>query len=253
MTSPIIIADSIYIYRNGRKILDNVSLTVNRGDFITIVGPNGAGKTTLLKCLLGIVRPQQGSVRRPGAPAVGYVPQRLVAQRAIPLPLRRFLTLNKKAGAAAAAAVAALTEIDNRLDTPLAELSSGEMQRALLARALIEQPPLLALDEPAQNLDVGGEIAFYRLLENICDQRDLAVLMVSHDLHFVMRRSRQVVCLYHHVCCSGAPKAVSQDPAFEALFGSEMARMMAVYSHDHAAHDHHNDTLPPPPNEPAVL
>ena len=238
MRQPLIRAEHLHLRRHGRAILDDVSLTVHAGDFITVVGPNGAGKTTLLKCLLGLTTPQQGAVWRQPDLKTGYVPQRMAAALTFPLQLRRFLTLNNGADAAQVEEVAHLTDIAARLDAPLAQLSGGELQRALLARALIDRPALLALDEPVQNLDVGGEIAFYRLLEKICDAREVAVLMVSHDLHFVLRRSRQVVCLYHHICCAGAPQIVSKDPAFEALFGSELAQMMAVYQH---AHDHSHD------------
>lgn len=240
MREPLISADNISVRRGGRAIVDGVSLTVAPGDFITVVGPNGAGKSTLLKCLLGLITPQQGVVRRQAGITSGYVPQRMDTAFTFPLQLRRFLTLNKRAGRGEVEEVARLTDIAARLDSPLATLSGGEMQRALLARALIGSPTLLALDEPAQNLDVGGEITFYRLLEKICDQREIAVVMVSHNLHFVIRRSRQVVCLYHHVCCSGAPQAVSKDPAFAGLFGEDMARLMAVYHHEHD-HEHSHE------------
>lgn len=249
MHQPLIRADNLSIWREGKAILDDVSLTVNAGDFITVVGPNGAGKTTLLKALLGLLPPQQGKVWRQRGLTIGYAPQQLAAALTFPLQLRRFLALNKRVSAAQVEEVADLTAITPHLNTPLAQLSGGEMQRALLARALIDNPALLALDEPVQNLDIGGELSFYRLLEEICDKREITVLMVSHDLHFVLRRSRQVVCLYHHICCSGAPQAVSKNPAFEALFGSELARLMAVYPHEHDhSHAHEHEAPPPSPH-----
>ncbi|MCH9705260.1 MAG: ATP-binding cassette domain-containing protein [Proteobacteria bacterium] len=245
MRQPLITAEAIGLTRDNSKILDNVSLNIAADDFITVVGPNGAGKTTLLKCLLGLIKPTQGRLKRQAGLRVGYMPQRITAARTMPLSLHYFLALNKNSNAREIAEIAELTNITQHLQTPLAELSGGEMQRALLARALLNHPTLLALDEPVQNLDVGGEIAFYHLLENICDTRKVAVLMVSHDLHFVMRRSRQVVCLYHHVCCSGTPQVVSQDPQFKALFGNEMAELMTVYQHEH---DHHHTDTGETPN-----
>lgn len=242
MPESLISASNIHLYRGKKKILDDVSLSINPDDFITIVGPNGAGKSTLLKCLLGLLPIEQGQLHRQDNLRIGYVPQRIMPELTVPLRLHRFLTINKKVDANVVESVADLTGISHYLNRPLATLSGGEMQRALLARALINQPMLLALDEPAQNLDINGELEFYRLLEKIYKHRSMAIVMISHDLRFVMRLSRQVVCLHHHICCRGTPQMVSQDPAFETLFGSDMARMMAVYQHDHD-HNHHINSI----------
>ncbi len=238
MCESLIRTDNIHLYRGKQKILDDISLSINPKDFITVVGPNGAGKSTLLKCLLGLLPIEQGQLYRQKKLRIGYVPQRIIPELTIPLRLRRFLTLNNKPDAESVETVADLTGMTDHLDKPLADLSGGEMQRALLARALINKPMLLALDEPAQNLDINGELEFYRLLEKVYEQCSVAIVMVSHDLRFVMRISQQVVCLHRHICCRGTPQMVSQDPAFAALFGPDMARMMAVYQHDHD-HDHH--------------
>lgn len=131
------------------------------------------------------------------------------------------------------------TGIEGLLDAQLHGLSGGELQRVLLARALLNTPELLVLDEPAQNLDIVGQIAFYKLLENIYKKRPLAILMVSHDLHMVMAATKKVICLFHHICCSGEPQVVTRDPAFTALFGTDMAKMLAVYHHEH---NHSHDT-----------
>jgi zinc transport system ATP-binding protein len=134
------------------------------------------------------------------------------------------------------------TNIKSLLEKPVHVLSGGERQRVLLARSLIGNPELLVLDEPAQNLDISGQLAFYKLLEQIYQSRSLSILMVSHDLHMVMATTKKVVCLFHHICCSGEPQIVTKDPEFVSLFGNDMAEMMAVYqhghNHTHEVHDH---------------
>ena len=235
---PLISAHNVTVVRGRHALLQDVSLHVGERDFITVVGPNGAGKSTLLKCLLGFHKPDSGAVTRSPGLKIGYVPQRFSTDRAIPISTRRFLTLRRRAGRAAVARVAAETAVADVLDQPLYALSDGELQRVLLARALLGEPQLLVLDEPAQNLDISGQLAFYKLLDQVYKERALGILMVSHDLHLVMASTRRVVCLFHHVCCSGKPHEVAKDPDFIALFGDDMARMMSVYHH---VHDHVHD------------
>ena len=239
-------AEHLSLVRETQTILHDVSLEVRAQDFITIIGPNGAGKTILLKILMGLIAPDSGKIEKKPGLRIGYVPQRLVADHAIPISVHRFLTLRKKADADAMRRVADLTDTQAILHKPLYALSGGELQRALLARALLDQPELLILDEPAQNLDISGQLSFYKLLQQIYKNQRLSILMVSHDLHLVMASSKQVICLFHHVCCHGEPQMVAKDPAFISLFGDDMARLMAIYSHahdhDHALHhDHDHD------------
>lgn len=226
-------AENITVTRQGKTVLNNVSLAVGARDFITIIGPNGAGKSMLLKCLMEFYAPDSGTITRSPGLRIGYVPQRLIPDHTLPITVARFLALRKQATKANIRTVAEETGIADILDTPLHVLSGGELQRALLARALLDDPGLLVLDEPAQNLDISGQLAFYKLLERIYAERALSILMVSHDLHMVMASTKQVVCLYHHICCSGEPHMVTKDPEFIALFGNDMARMMAVYQHEH--------------------
>ncbi|MDF2368242.1 ATP-binding cassette domain-containing protein [Sneathiella sp.] len=233
-------ARGVSVYRDGKTILEDVSLSIGEKDFITIIGPNGAGKSMLLKCMMGFYAPSKGEVVRRAGLKIGYVPQRLVADHTVPIRVRRFLTLRKKASRDVLQKVAEETAIEEILEQPIHVLSGGELQRVLLARALLDEPDLLVLDEPAQNLDVTGQLAFYKLIEQIYAERDVSILMVSHDLHLVMSSTREVVCLYHHICCHGEPNMVTRDPEFISLFGNDMARLMAVYNHSHD-HDHDHD------------
>jgi len=240
MSEPLIEATELCVRRHGGLVLDNVSLTLGERDFITLIGPNGAGKSVLLRHLLKLESPNSGTVKHRQGIRIGYVPERFQIDPTLPMPVRRFLTLNNNQSAEAVEALALEANCGGLLDKPLANLSGGELQRVLLARALSGNPHVLMLDEPAQNLDVSGQLQFYQLIDALYEKRNLSVLMVSHDLHMVMSSTRQVVCLYHHICCSGAPDSVARDPEFVQMFGPEMAQMMAVYQHSHA-HDHTHD------------
>lgn len=229
----LITAENITVTRQGKHILHDVSMTVGTDDFITVIGPNGAGKSMLLKCLMGFYQPESGTVTRKQGLQIGYVPQRLMPDNTMPITVSNFLALRKKTNATVLKNVAEETSIEHILSKPLYVLSGGELQRVLLARSLLDDPQLLVLDEPAQNLDISGQLSFYKLLERIYKERNLSILMVSHDLHMVMASTKRVVCLFHHVCCSGEPHTITKDPEFISLFGDDMANMMAIYHHSH--------------------
>ncbi|HZX17410.1 MAG TPA: zinc ABC transporter ATP-binding protein ZnuC [Pseudomonas sp.] len=221
----------------GQNVLQDVQLSVKPGEIVTLIGPNGAGKTTLVRAVLGLLKPDSGSVWRKPKLRVGYMPQKLHVDATLPLSVLRFLRLVP--GVTRADVQAALSEVgaEQVIDSPLQSISGGELQRVLLARALLREPELLVLDEPVQGVDVAGQAELYRLITQLRDRHGCGVLMVSHDLHLVMSTTDQVVCLNRHVCCSGHPEQVSFDPAFVELFGED-AKSLAVYTHHH---DHEHD------------
>ena len=245
MTShaPLIRLDGVEIRQNDRPVLWDIDLAIGRGEIVTIVGPNGSGKTTLLRAILGALRPSRGALHRAEGLRIGYVPQKLGLDASLPLSVRDFLGF--AAGATAADLDAALARVgaDGFAAKLLSELSGGQLQRALLARAILGQPDLLMLDEPTQGLDQAGSAAFYRLIEELRDQTGAAVLMVSHELHVVMSGSDRVVCLNGHICCDGVPDVVSRAPEYRALFGTDTGGALALYrhEHDHAHHGHADD------------
>lgn len=231
-------AERLSVMLEAHPVLTDVSLSVQPGEIVTILGPNGSGKSTLLRALLGIVPVSGGQVRqRPGL-VVGYVPQRLAIDRTMPMTVRRFLSLPRRVGDAEAAAALARVGLPEVAGRQMADLSGGQFQRVLLARALLSKPDILILDEPTQGLDQPGEAAFYRLIEEVRRETGVAVLMVSHDLHVVMAASDRVICLNGHICCEGTPRVVSTAPEYRALFGLGTQGALALYQH---VHDHSHD------------
>ena len=237
---PLLHVSDVHVQFGRVPVLEHVDLSVNNGQVVTVIGPNGAGKTTLLRVALGLQAPLSGSVRRRPEIRIGYMPQRLVIDETLPLTVGRFLAL---AGAPAKRRGDVLREagiVDGLLGYPIQRVSGGEFQRVLLARALLREPDLLVLDEPAQNLDLTGRSEFYRLIAGVKDRYGCGVLMVSHDLHLVMAAADHVVCLNRHICCTGHPREVRSDPAYLALFpGGHPGEGLAIYRH---AHDHAHTT-----------
>lgn len=224
------------------RVLHNIDFAIDAGEIVTIVGPNGSGKSTFLRSLIGAVKPTSGSIKLAAGARVGYVPQRLHVDSTLPITVKRFLNLphrvdNDDANRALEQSGAAQLDAHQ-----LSDLSGGQFQKVLLARALLVQPNLLILDEPTQGLDQPGSAAFYRQLENIRRDVGCAVLMVSHELHVVMAASDRVICLNGHVCCEGHPEHVASAPEYRALFGTGTQGALALYRHEHThSHDHDSD------------
>ena len=212
---------------DGDPAIEGIDITLRRGEVVTLVGPNGAGKSTLAKLVAGVLRPQAGRLRRSGRLRVGYVPQRLHMDATMPMTVRRFLTLGNPAGSRLAEAAASLG-VEALQQRQLRELSGGQMQRVLLARALSRRPDLMILDEPAQGLDLKGQAELSTLLERVRDS-GAAVLLVSHDLSLVLSCTDRVLCIDRHVCCAGAPEKIVNDPAYQRLLGPLAAEALAVY------------------------
>jgi zinc transport system ATP-binding protein len=244
----LISARSLWLARSGRAILQGVDIDIAAGEILTVIGPNGAGKTTLVRVLLGLEVADKGTTLRKDGLVVGYVPQSFDVDRAIPLTVARFIELGRRAEEEEIAKGLAEVGAGQLADRQLVELSGGELQRVLLARALIRSPGLLVLDEPVRGVDYAGEAELYTLIGKLRSERGFGVLLVSHDLHVVMAQSDRVICLNRHVCCSGVPQAVAQHPEYARLFGPQAARAFGLYHHDH---DHRHDLAGEPHPPPA--
>jgi zinc transport system ATP-binding protein len=229
---PLLALRGVSVDLGDARVLDRVDLAVAAGEIVTLIGPNGAGKTTLLRVALGLLKPQSGEVRLEPRLRIGYMPQRLAVDPALPLSVGRFLAMAAPDAAARVEAALARVGAARTLATPIQSISGGEMQRVLLARALLRDPGLLVLDEPSQGVDLAGQEELFALITGIRDECGCGVLMVSHDLHLVMGSTDRVVCLNRTICCTGAPLAVSSDPAYLRLFPASLPGF-ALYAHRH--------------------
>jgi zinc transport system ATP-binding protein len=225
--------ENVGVRRSGRWLVRGVDLTVSPGEIVTLIGPNGSGKSTTAKSAIGLIRADEGVVKRKAGLTIGYVPQKLSIDWTLPLTVSRLMTLTGSYSAKAVDAALAEVGIGHLAGAAVQHLSGGEFQRALLARAMIRKPDLLVLDEPVQGVDFSGEIALYGLIKTIRDHIGCGILLISHDLHMVMAETDTVICLNGHVCCRGTPQLVSESPEYRSLFGARAAGALAVYNHHH--------------------
>ncbi len=246
-------ADQISHRFGQEPVLENISLTIKRNQIITLIGPNGAGKSTLLKILLKLIKPTKGKVIQQKQMVIGFMPQKIQVDAALPLTVEQFLKLGlKREQRQAANHITELQQnfnnlrLEQLLQTPIQKVSGGEMQRVLLARAIIRNPDLLVLDEPVQGVDIQTQSELYHLINDIKSKLNCGIIMVSHDLHIVMKTTDEVLCLNKHLCCSGHPQSVSSNPSFQQLFGTEFEDI-ALYEHHHNSdacehsHGEHHD------------
>ena len=233
----LIMVEGLGVRLAGHSILSGVNLQLSGDEIVSLIGPNGAGKTTLIRAILGLLPHQEGRVEKAPHLVIGYMPQSITIDPVLPLTVRRFLRMAARAGRSKMITVLGEVGIPQLLESQIQTLSGGEFQRALLARALLRNPDLLVLDEPAQQVDFQGQIDMFELIEQLRTRRGCGVLVVSHDLHMVMRTTDRVLCLNGHICCSGAPEAVTAHPEYVALFGPRAAESIALYHHHHR-HEH---------------
>ena len=224
--------DNVGITINDKWLVKGVSLQVEKNKIVTLIGPNGSGKSTTAKIALGIYKKIQGKVEK-YTNKVGYVPQKISIDWTLPLRVKDFMTLTESLDNETITEALSLTGVIHLKEKNLSDLSGGEFQRVLLARAISKKPELLVLDEPVQGVDFTGEIALYELIKKICDELNCGILLISHDLHTVMTATDHVVCLNGHVCCSGSPIDVAKNNEYKALFGEQASQILTRYEHRH--------------------
>ena len=231
--------NNVGIQQNDKWLVKGVSLEVEKGKIVTLIGPNGSGKSTTAKIALGIYKNIEGNVEK-FTNNVGYVPQKISIDWTLPLRVKDFMVLTDNIKDELIDEALSLTGVIHLKEKNLGNLSGGEFQRVLLARAISKKPELLVLDEPVQGVDFTGEIALYELIKKISDKLNCGILLISHDLHTVMSATDHVVCLNGHVCCSGSPKDVARNNEYKALFGEQASQTLSVYEHKHD-HEHSID------------
>ena len=231
--------ENVGISVNGKSLVRGVSLEVKQGEIVTLIGPNGSGKSTTVKIALGIYKKIDGKVKT-YTDKIGYVPQKISIDWTLPIRVSDFMTLTEELTQDEINTALNLTGVEHLKDKNLSNLSGGEFQRVLIARAISKQPELLVLDEPVQGVDFKGEIALYKLIKEISEKMKCGILLISHDLHVVMSATDFVVCLNGHVCCSGTPHVVVQDNKYKELFGDRASNILSLYEHKHD-HTHSQD------------
>ena len=227
------------VYKNNKWLVKDVSLEVNKGKIVTLIGPNGSGKSTTAKIALGLYKDIEGKVEK-FTDKIGYVPQKISVDWALPIRVIDFMNLTQDLTNTELNDALTLTGMNHMKNNSLNDLSGGEFQRVLMARAIAKKPELLVLDDPVQGVDFTGEIALYKLIKNISESLKCGILLISHNLHVVMSKTDYVLCLNGHVCCSGTPVAVANDKKYKELFGDDVSKILSIYEHKHD-HTHSSD------------
>ena len=229
--------ENISLEINHKQILKNINLNIKQGEITTLIGPNGGGKTSIARILIGILKASSGKVFVQNKAKIGYMPQKFDIEKTIPLRVIDFLQLfpNNKSqfNNQKISQLANKLDINSILKRSIHEISGGEMQKALLARTLINDPNILVLDEPTTNMDISAQAEFYQIIEEIREQNKCAILIISHDLHIVMQKTNQVICVNQHICCNGSPDSINNHPEYLSLFGKKPIDNIAIYSHHH--------------------
>lgn len=215
---------SVSIEKN--EIIKNISFSVKRGEALAIIGPNGAGKTMLFRALLGLIA-HQGTVTWKTGTHIGYVPQKLTIHHESPMTVKEFFLLQsdsfwfptKKTLEHFNHELALVGLSENILNISIGALSGGQLQRVLIAWAMLDHPDVLLFDEPTTGIDIGAEETIYNLIHKLQDKRGITVLLISHDLNIIYRYAENVICINKEMVCHGTPTEVLTPIELSKLYG----------------------------------
>lgn len=226
---------NLYVTLNQNLILENINFDVTKNKIFTIIGPNGAGKSTLIKTILGLIKPDKGIIEFAKDVKIGYIPQKFYVNSFLPINVCQFLKISNNDSCSVAKVEEQMHNLNiiHIKNNPLQKISGGEMQKVLLARALLKNPNFLILDEPAQGLDINSQVDFYHMLKDLTARMSLSIMLISHDLNFVMNKTDYVICLNKHICCQGTPNLIHEDKNFIQIFGHNYIKEFMSYKHNH--------------------
>ncbi|AKK20016.1 metal ABC transporter ATP-binding protein [Candidatus Liberibacter africanus] len=230
---PLISLNDTSVRKNGHQVLQDINFTINPGKIVTLIGPNGSGKSTIAKLITGIIKPTTGSITRNPDLIIGYVPQKVTLEKTLPLSLMRFITLSTSSSKEEIIQTLDKVNLKGKHHRNVSDLSGGEFQRALLAKALLRKPNLLVLDEPLQGIDFPGELALYELITSVRQDTGCGILLISHNLHMVMASTDTVICLNNRICYQGPPQTIKDNTDYIHLFGSRATEILAIHNHAH--------------------
>lgn len=234
MIQPLLRVCNLKIELNHQLILDNISFEIRKNETSAIIGPNGAGKTTLFRALLGLI-PYQGEIEWQSGIKIGYVPQKLFIDRDLPLTTKEFFVLKGKEIANHEIETVLLAVgfekdkphkrhvEDHILNRKIGVLSGGELQRILIAWALLDHPDVLLFDEPTAGIDLSAETTIYSLLHELQIKKNLTILLISHELQVVYKYATNVICLNKKTVCFGPPKEILGKENLTKLFGGNVS------------------------------
>ncbi|MBN1233126.1 MAG: metal ABC transporter ATP-binding protein [Candidatus Coatesbacteria bacterium] len=251
MSEAIVKLDNVFVKYSSIIALENVTLEIEEGSFCTVIGPNGSGKTTLLKCIIGITKPSSGTIKVFGIEAtklgkkrldIGYVSQSINIDFNVPISVFDFVLMGRyshigmfryplKEDKNKVIEAMEMVEIKDLANRKLIALSGGQKQRAFLARALVNNPRLLLLDEPTTGVDTKSTDNFYMLLKSL-HNNGITIILVSHDIGVVASFSKKVVCLNNYLVAHDVPEKVMNESDLQTMYGKE------------ASFFHHHDVTP---------
>ncbi len=216
--------ENLTLKYDNRKILDDINISVEKGNVITILGPNGGGKTSLVKAVTGINTNYTGNITFAKDVKISYMPQNFIMSNLMPITVEYFLLnsfiVKPKKRYSTFFKVVELAGIENILQHQVLEISAGQTQLLLLARCLIKNPDLIILDEPVSTMDIHARVKFYDIINQIRKEKLVSILMTSHDLDSVIPFSDYIVCINHHIYCQGKPNEIIKDKSLNAIFSS---------------------------------
>lgn len=237
MSHTVIETNNINMVFDGLVVLEDINISINKGDYVGLIGPNGSGKSTLIKIILGLLKPTSGSVKLFNCELnkfsdwqkVSYVPQKKGSDLTeFPFTALEVITME---GVSKSVAIESLKKVGlaDKANVAISKLSGGQQQRVFIARALVSNPELLILDEPTSGVDQDSQSDFYKLLSNLNKENKITLILVSHDIDVVAHEVTHLLCINKKLICHGKPHELLNEEFVKKVYGDELK--MVVHGH----------------------